>query len=240
MITVVLIQALQMVVVFISAEFIQISASISFPWYISVILLDFGVFIGANLIYLLVRAFKFDGSMFSKSSDKINDMVKRDKKKNRNAQSLMAILLVTPIVPFGAACYYGASSKMSYRRYILTSVLGVIPSIFTSLLIGKSITYFISNEIPVYYLVLIIIGLVLVLLACLAVFINKVYLVKGAGTPNSTYYRILLSVFEPLVKFKSKPTYDRKNIKDLNEPFLLLSNHGSFFDVYYLTKLVSI
>ena len=238
MITVVTIQALQMVVVFISAEFIQISAGISFPWYISVILLDLGVFIGANLIYLLVKAFKFDSSMFARSSNKIGDMVKRDKKKNRTSQSLMFILFLTPIVPFGAVCYYGASTKMSYRRYILSSVLGVIPSIITSLLIGNAITYFISNELPIIYLILIIIGLIAVLLTTIIILVNKIYFVKGAGTPNSVYYRILLSIFEPLVKSKSKPTFDRKNLKDIDGPFLLLSNHGSFFDVYYLSKLV--
>lgn len=238
MISVVLIQAFQMVVVFIPAEFIQISTGISFPWYISIGLLAFGVFVGATLIYILVNFLKFDGAMFSKSSNKINNLVKRDKKKNRNAQSLMYILFVTPIVPFGALCYFGATSKMSYRRYILTCVTGVLPSILTSIFVGNAFMSFISSDIPIIYLVLIALAFVIILFAVSALLINKLYFVKGAGTPDSIYYRILLFIFERIVKSKSKPTFDRKNLSEIDDPFILLSNHGSFFDVYYLSKLV--
>ena len=55
MANIVAIQALQMLVVFIPAEFIQVAAGISFPWYISILILDLGVFIGASLIYILVN-----------------------------------------------------------------------------------------------------------------------------------------------------------------------------------------
>ena len=69
-----IIQALQMLVVFIPAEFIQIAAGISFPWYISILILDLGVFIGATLIYFLVNILKFDQSMFSGATKKINNL----------------------------------------------------------------------------------------------------------------------------------------------------------------------
>ena len=62
-----------MLVVFISAEFIQISAGLAYPWYMAVILCDIGVFVGATLIFLLVRTTKFNGEIFKKSSDKINN-----------------------------------------------------------------------------------------------------------------------------------------------------------------------
>ena len=238
MITVVIIQALQMVVVFIPAEFIQISSGISFPWYISILLLDLGVFFGASFIYLLTNAFKFDSSIFSKQTAKINDLAKRDKKSNRTTQSLMYILFVTPIIPFGAICYYGASSKISYRRYILTCVTGVLPSIITSILIGNTFSLFISSGFPIGYLILIIVLGILLLLGTAIFVINKVYLKKGAGTPNSFYYQVLLFVFHCIVRLKSKPTFDREKLKDVDGPFILLSNHGSFFDVYYLSKLV--
>ena len=89
MLAVVVIQALQMIVVFISAEFIQISAGISFPLIESILLLDLGVFIGASIIYFLVHILKFNSEFF-KSSNKINDIVKRDTK-NLNTKSLMYI-----------------------------------------------------------------------------------------------------------------------------------------------------
>ena len=102
MATIVVIQALQMLVVCIPAEFIQVAAGISFPWYISILILDLGVFIGASLIYILVNLLKFDHSMFNKATDKINNFVKRDKKQKRTIQSLMYLLFFLPIVPFSA------------------------------------------------------------------------------------------------------------------------------------------
>ena len=235
---IILIQALQMVIVFIPAEFIQISAGISFKWYESILLLDLGVFVGATLIYILVNFLKFDGAMFSKSSSKINNFVKRDKKKNRTAQQLMFILFLTPIVPFGACCYFGATSKMSYRRYILTSTLGVIPSILMSIFVGNAFMSFISSGIPIGYLILGAIVFIILLFILAFHFISKLYFEEGVGTPDSAYYRVLLFIFERIVKAKTKPTFDRKNLKDIDGPFILLSNHGSFFDVYYLSKLV--
>ena len=53
-----LIEALQMVVIFISAEFVQLSAGMAYPWWIAFILCDLGVIIGASIIYLLVNVFK--------------------------------------------------------------------------------------------------------------------------------------------------------------------------------------
>ena len=239
MATVVMVQALQMVVVFISAEFVQISCGISFHWLISILLLDLGVFLGASIIYVLVNALKFDSSIFSKSTDKITDLANRNKKANRTAQSLMYILFVTPIIPFGAICYYGAASKMSYRRYILTAVTGVLPSIITSILIGNAFAIFLSSDISIGYLILFIVLGMAILLTAAFILINKIYLKKGAGTPNSFYYRVLLFIFEKIVKFKSKPSFNREKLNELEDgPFILLSNHASFYDVYYLTKLV--
>ena len=79
---VVLVQALQMIVVFISAEFIQIAASVSYPWYITILLCDLGVFIGATCVYFLVNLFKFDTSFVSKQSNLIEGMARKKKKNN--------------------------------------------------------------------------------------------------------------------------------------------------------------
>ena len=65
-----LVEAMQMIVVFISAEFIQVSAGLAFPWYIAIPLCSLGIFIGASIIYLLVNSLKFDSSIFKKSTNK--------------------------------------------------------------------------------------------------------------------------------------------------------------------------
>jgi len=54
-IAVILIEALQMVIIFVSAEFIQISSGLSYPIYLSLPLCDIGICLGATIIFLLVR-----------------------------------------------------------------------------------------------------------------------------------------------------------------------------------------
>ena len=71
--SVILVEAFQMVVVFISAEFIQISAGLTYPWYIALLLCSCGIFLGSTIIYLLCTMTKFDSSIFKKSTDKINE-----------------------------------------------------------------------------------------------------------------------------------------------------------------------
>lgn len=233
---VMIVQALQMVVVFISAEFIQIAASISYPWYVALILCDLGVFIGATAIYFLVNLLNFDASFAYKSSNKIED-ISRMKKKKRSIQSFMYILFFMPIVPFGAICYYGSSSKISYRRYILTCVTGVIPSIFISMLMGTALREFISRDINIWLLVLIIVASAALLLLIFTAVVRKLYFVNGKGTPDSIYYSILLRVFSFIVKPKAITTYNKEDLDKIEGPYLLLSNHGSAYDVYYLSTL---
>ena len=151
-----LVEALQMIVIFISAEFIQIAASISYPWYMTIFLCDLGVFIGATAIYYLVNFLKFDSDIISKSSHKIDDIARKKKKEN-SITSFMYILFFMPIVPFGAVCYYGASKKVPYKKYILTVVTGVIPSILISMLMGTALREFISQDISIWLLALIIV-----------------------------------------------------------------------------------
>ncbi len=57
--TVIFVEALQMVVVFIPAEFIQISSGLSYSFPLALLLCDLGVCLGATIIFVLVRAFLF-------------------------------------------------------------------------------------------------------------------------------------------------------------------------------------
>ena len=69
-ITVSIIEALQMVVIFIPAEFIQLSSGMSYPWWLAMMLCDLGVILGSSIIYFLVNVFRFNGDIFNKE-DKI-------------------------------------------------------------------------------------------------------------------------------------------------------------------------
>lgn len=224
-----LVEAMQMIVVFISAEFIQISAGLAYNWYIAIPLCSLGIFIGASVIYLLVNSLKFDSSIFKKSTNKIESLSKQGK----STQLFMYILFIMPIIPFGAICYYGSNSKISYRRYILTCVTGTIPSILSSIFLGKVISYVLMENIPIWVLIIAIILVMGILLLIGGIIISRVYFKEDRYTPKSMYYSLLFKVFNFIVKKKIKDTYDDTSLDNIEGPFVLLSNHPSFYDVYF-------
>ena len=234
--SVVLVEALQMVVVFIPAEFIQISSGLSYPFYIALLLCDLGACLGATIIYVLVTTFRFSSEAYEKNERRIEKLAARVKK-DRGTQLLLYLLFIMPLIPFGAICYYGSYSKMKYRRYIFTVATGVIPSIVTSNLMGMAARYFISNDLPLWLLILIIIGLAAVLLVILFLFLNKVFLKQNAGTPDSAFLTGFFGALHLFCRPRQKLHVDDAKIRDLPTPYIALCNHESFFDMYYTNRL---
>ena len=156
-ISVILIEALQMIIIFVSAEFIQIASGLSYPIYISLPLCDIGICLGATVIFLLVRVFKFNSTTYEKNRGMIDKIASNAK--DRNIVILLYLLFFMSFIPFGAICYYGASTKISYGKYMLTVSTSAIPSVVVSVLIGQAGKLFFTNSIPLWLLVLIVIAL---------------------------------------------------------------------------------
>lgn len=232
--TVVLVEALQMVVVFIPAEFIQISAGLSFSFPVALLLCDLGVCLGASIIFLLVRLLRFREDSY-RGKEKIEELSSLSKK-NHGTVLLLYFLFFMPIIPFGAICYYGSSTKIKYPRYILTVATGVIPSIVVSNLMGGAAKAFLKEALPIWLLVLIIIFLAALLFFIIFLFLNKFYFKENAGTPDSIINVAFFRFVDFLRKNKQKLSLDRLP-EDLSTPYLLLCNHESFWDFYYLHRL---
>ena len=113
--TVVLVEALQMVVVFIPAEFIQISSGLSYPFPVALLLCDLGVCLGATIIFILVRTFKYSSSAYEKNKVKI-DKLSSKQKSDKSVVMFLYFLFFMPLIPFGAICYYGSSTRLKYGR----------------------------------------------------------------------------------------------------------------------------
>ena len=109
--TVIIVEALEMVVICIPAEFIQIPAGISFHPLISIFLCDLGVCLGASIIYFIVHVLKLNNDYLKNKQKRINSIA--SKKNDQNTQILMYFLFVTPIIPFGAICYFASNKKIS-------------------------------------------------------------------------------------------------------------------------------
>ncbi|MBQ7164858.1 MAG: VTT domain-containing protein [Clostridia bacterium] len=232
--TVVLVEALQMVVIFIPAEFIQLSSGMSYPWYLAVILCDLGVVLGASIIYFIVHILHFEGDIFHQS-DKISKYEKGGK--TRSTVILMYFLFFMPIIPFGAICYFASHKRIKYPRYILTCATGVLPSICTSIIMGTAIKEFIANDLKLWALILIIIGAAAILFVLIFIILYKFYIKQNNNTPDSVFYTIFRKVADIHLKRKCKVKVTGESAEDIEGPYLVLANHASFYDFYYITAI---
>ena len=234
-IAVILIEALQMVIIFVSAEFIQIASGLSYPIYLSLPLCDIGICLGATIILLLVRVFNVNSSTYEKNRGMIDKIATNAK--DRNIVLLLYLLFFMPFIPFGAICYYGASTKISYGKYMLTVSTSAIPSVVVSVLIGQAGMLFFSNSIPLWLLVLIVIALSVLLFALIYWFMHK-FVLKGTDqTPDSLFFDIFF-MFVKLFQFgKKKPVIEDDILINADAPYLILSNHENFVDFFYLYYL---
>ena len=232
--SVMLVEALQMVVIFIPAEFIQISSGLSYPLYVAVPLCDLGVCLGATIIFLLVRLFKFRSSLFERRRGAIERV--SAELHERNSVLLLYLLFFMPIIPFGAICYYG-SGKLPYHKYILTVATGVLPSILVSNFMGAAGTAFLVNGLPLWLLVLIILLLAALLFALILVFIRRVCFRGADGTPDSMTYAFLFFVARLWLGRRQRPIIDDEALRAVEAPYVMLCNHESFEDFYYIHQM---
>ena len=233
--TVVLVEALQMVVVFIPAEFIQISSALSFPFPVAVLLCDLGVCLGASIIYVLVRVFHVRNDAYEKRQDSIAEF--SGIVHERNIIFLLYFLFLMPLIPFGAICYYGSGKKLPYGKYIRTVATGVLPSIVTSNLMGAAGLAFLRNRLPLWVLILIIIFLGALLLFAGILIVRRVYFRDKAGTPESMTYFLLFTLVRLLFFYREPPVVHDEKLKDVSVPYIMLVNHESFFDFWYVSRI---
>ncbi len=232
-----IIEALQMVVIFISAEFVQISAGLSYPLPLAVILCDLGVCLGATIIFVLVRTFRFTNSAYEKRRAKLERLSAGALNTDKSMMTLMYFLFFMPIVPFGAICYRGSMSKLSYGKYMLTVSTGCVPSILTSILMGSAGRLFIARKIPLIYLILVIIACAAALFALVYFFLVKVFFKQNDGTPDSIVHSLLFGLAHLTRSRRQRLTIDEGDLALAEEPFVLMTNHPSFYDFYYLDRL---
>ena len=225
--TVSLIEALQMVVIFIPAEFIQLTSGMSYPWYLAVLLCDLGVMLGCSIIYFLVRVFRFNGDLFNKG-DTIEKYATRSK--TRNTMLFMYILFIMPIIPFGAICYYGSNKKIPYPKYLLTCATGVLPSIATSILMGSAIKKFIADSLPIWALILIIVCAAAILFTLLVFVLKKFFFKTEEGELNpliAAFEKIAAKILSLKVRFK---VIGAEPVRAMTGPFIYLAEHHSALD----------
>ena len=233
--SVILVEALQMVVVFIPAEFIQISTGLSYPLWAAILLCDLGVCLGATIIFSLVRWFKVRNAAFEKRRGAIERLSKT--MRERNTVLLLYLLFFMPFIPFGAICYYGSSTKLPYRKYIFTIATGVIPSILVSNGMGAAGAAFLLNDLPLWLLILILLVLAGALIALVLAFLKRFIFREGEGTPDSMMYAFIFFLAGILFGRRQRLTVDDELLKNVEAPYVLLINHECSEDFYFVSQM---
>ena len=234
LIAVPVIEALQMIVVFIPAEFIQVSSGLALSWQAAVPLCSLGVFLGASAIFLLVRIWNFE-------VDHGQDTIARMQTGSVNVRlyPFLTLLFFMPVIPFGAICYFGASRKnVRYLPYVLTCTLASLPSVLTSNVMGLGIRLYMAESIPLWLLILIILGGMLLLFLLIFLVLERVYFRPAKGTPDSPWYSLLCRGAGIFSFFVSNYRFRGKLPDGFTGPALYVSNHTSPLDYYAVARMI--
>lgn len=233
---------LQVVLTFLPAEPVQVLSGITYGLGYGILICAIGVFVGNTFIYILYKAY---GQKISKYFEKNIDLDFDTIKSSKKLMAFIFLLYFLPAIPYGLICFFTASIKMKYPKYICLTTLGSIPSIFFGVGLGHlamSTSWIISLCVFVVLVILIII----VAVKRKAVFekvnalihkshekFNPEYKVRKTN-PFLMFFGRVFIFFKLLGKTKLKVLKKDK----ITNPAIVLCNHGSFLDFLYFMKVL--
>ena len=233
---------LQVVCAFLPAEPVQILAGITYSFPVGLLLCMIGVFTGNTIIYLLQKLFgdRLRGFFVRK--------LRLDIEKISNSSKvtlLVFILYFLPAIPYGMICFLAASVGMRYRRFIIVTLLGALPSVC----IGVGLGYMtIATGWVISVCVFSVFLLTIVLLAW-----KKNELFTKINNYADRHKKIPSNKVRPVNSFLLNLLYCAGRlymficgvrIKTVNkvgrpeQPSIILCNHGSFIDFVYAAALL--
>ena len=233
---------LQVVCTFLPAEPVQVLAGVTFPFPIGLVCCMIGVLFGNTLIYMLQNTFGDQlRSFFVKKLNLDLEKIALSSK----ATFITFILYFLPAIPYGMICFLAASLGMSYRRYIVVTMLGSLPSVCIGVGLGHMaiMSHWIVS-VCVFAVLIVLVGIMFwkkdVLFAKLngyaerhkAISSNKVRPVNGF-VMGVLYYAIRAYLFLCGVKLKTVNEIGKPEM-----PSIILCNHGSFIDFIYAAALL--
>lgn len=234
-VTLSILSMLQVVLTFLPAEPVQVLSGISYGFWHGAAICLVGVFVGNNIIYLLYRVY---GEKLTDYFKKNIDLDFEKIRESKRVALIVFILYFLPAIPYGLICFFSASLKMKYPRYILLTTIGSIPSI----LIGVGLGDIAMTASWITSLIVFAVLLVLIVLMCVyrkAIFKkvndfihkqnkNAPIVVKPQNRVLRFFVRTGFTLFiRAKIIFRLK-----KNVK-VKGPCIVLCNHGSFLDFIY-------
>lgn len=241
-ITIAILSMLQVVLPFLPAEPVQVIAGIAFGFPIGLICCTIGVFVGNVFIFIMYKIFgNRIQQYFVKNIHFDFDKASSSKK----ITIIIFVLYFLPAIPYGMICFLAASVGMKLPRYMTVTILGAIPSICIGVGLGHiaiEMSWIIS-----IFVFLIIISLLMVLMLKREIIFAKInqyldtkYTSKTTVQKCSPFVIDTAYVISKIALFFKgiKVKYTNKVGGDIENPSIVLCNHGSFLDFVYAGTLI--
>lgn len=233
---------LQVVLTFLPAEPVQVLAGISYGLWVGVAICAVGVIVGNTVIYILYRVYGDKlREYFQKKIEVDFDVLASSKR----VTLIIFILYFLPAIPYGLICFFAASIGMKYHKYIITTVLGAIPSIFIGVGLGHLA---INQSWIVSVCVFAVLVIVLIIMYCkrnaLFAKLNE-FAKKSFGyssktqvrEPNSALSSVVYGGMRTYLKSNFKCKF-KNNVEKIERPSIVLCNHGAFVDFLYFSMFL--
>ncbi|MBO5357559.1 MAG: VTT domain-containing protein [Clostridia bacterium] len=241
-ITIAILSMLQVVLPFLPAEPVQVIAGIAFGFPIGLICCAVGVFVGNLFIYIMYKIFgdKIQ-AYFVKNIHFDFDKASSSKK----ITFIIFVLYFLPAIPYGMICFFAASVGMKPLRYLTVATLGAIPSICIGVGLGHiaiEVSWIIS-----ILVFLVVISLLMVLMmkretmfAKINEYLDTKYTSKTTVQKCSPFVIDTAYIISRIALFFKgvKVKYTNKVGGKIENPSIVLCNHGSFLDFVYAGTLI--
>ena len=241
-ITAAVLSTLQVVCAFLPAEPAQVLSGFTFGFPVGLLCCMAGVLLGNTIIYLMYRVC---GNRLRHFFIKTLNLDLEKIASSSACVFIIFILYFLPAIPYGMICFFAATTGMKFRRYILVTGLGSLPSVC----IGVGLGHVTIASHPAVALCLF--GALIVLLVVMFLLREKLFakLNNYADKHKSSSKTKVRKVNGPLmillyigvriylwlngVQLKAK-----NKVGKLEQPSIVLCNHGSFIDFIYASALV--
>ncbi len=242
-VTVSILSMLQVVFTFLPAEPAQVLAGLAFGFPLGIACCMVGVFLGNTAIYVL---FKIFGNSIRDFFVKNLNVDLENGTSAARVTLIIFILYFLPAIPYGMICFMAASLGMKYRRYIIVTLMGSLPSVCIGVVFG-----YLAGETSWIFSVIVV--AVIVVLLLLLMFRREAMFKKinaflstppySSKTTVRSYSKFSLSVAYVISRivffFRGvRVRYINKIGKDVDSPSIVLCNHGSFVDFAYAGTLI--
>ena len=243
-ITITLLSMLQIILTFLPAEPVQIIAGVTFGFVRGLAACMVGVILGNTVIYILYRVY---GARMNAYFDKHLDVDMERVSRSGSVALVIFILYFLPAIPYGMICFFAASMRMKYPRFIVVTTLGAIPSVCIGVGLGQMA---IASNWIVSVVVLAVLAVLIVwlmvkrdyVMSKINAIIHRVTEPHSSKTKVEKHTPILLAIisfFAGLVlRIKGVRYKLKNNVGRLEHPAIVLCNHGSFIDFVYAGKLL--